>query len=165
MAIKHPEIASLIDKALTEEGTRIVQLYSDIKTIGMKCGLLYKRKVKSCFVGVHRHNRDGAMVSGREAMSIWDDIDRIGVAPELYQDATAFEEPYDKQNEKAFLTRCAADPHLRAYAQGEVQISSVACSHWNQAIAAAEAGLAYIYTALHAHHFLWKLSQHVFHAF
>jgi len=40
-------------------------------------------------------------------------VDRIGVAPDLFKDATAFEDPPNKANEKAFLMRCAADECLR----------------------------------------------------
>ena len=131
--IKYPEMFALVQQATNTEEDRIVPTYADLVLLGFKHNLLYKSKFKSKEVGVHRKNRNGAMVSGREAMGIWDEIDRIGVAPELFVDATCFEEPASRINEIAFLKRVAADQHLRQYVPGDIRVSSVACSHWNQA--------------------------------
>ena len=144
MPSKYPDMQKLVDLAVSGDDTRIVPLYAEIVELGFKHGLLYKRKCKTKNVGVHRKNRDGAMVCGKESMNIWDEVDRIGVCPDLFKDATAFEEPPDRVNEKAFLIRCAADKHLRKYKPGDIQISSIACSHWNQALGSAEEELEQI---------------------
>ena len=43
--------------------------------------MLYKRPLPPDQVGVHRKNRDGVMVCGRESSQIWDELDRVGFAP------------------------------------------------------------------------------------
>ena len=90
-------------------------------------------------VGVHWKNRDQAMCSGREALAIWDQVELTGVSPDLYRDATCIEE--QGASEEKFIQLCANDEHLRKYTSGEIEASAIACSHWNQALAAAVAGL------------------------
>ena len=142
------EIQKLIDQALSSQDARIVPIYAEIVELGLKCGLLYKRKAPSKTVGVHRGNREGEMVSGSAAHTIWDEVDRVGVCPDLFKDATSFEEPQSRINETKFLERCATDKLLREYKLGDIQLSSVACSHWNQAIGAAEDGMATFVTTM-----------------
>ena len=135
------DFRKLYQRALEEEESRIVPLWAELVKLGLSLNMVYKRKALPTKVGVHRKNRDGAIVSGREAMGIWDDIDKIGVSPDLYKDATAFEEPSSKINEIEFLKLCKSDEFLRNYSSGEIEISAVACSHWNQALAGAMAQL------------------------
>ena len=80
--------------------------------------------------------------AGQEAMNIWDDVDRVGVCTDLFKDATAFEDPASRINETEFLRRCATDKYLCDYKAGDIQVSSVACTHWNQALGAAEVAMA-----------------------
>jgi hypothetical protein len=136
------EFRKLYKRALEEEESRIVPLWAEMVKLGLGLNMVYKRKALPTKVGVHRRNRDGAIVSGRESMGIWDDIDKIGVSPDLYKDATAFEEPSSRINEIEFLKLCKSDESLRNYSSGEIEISAVACSHWNQALAGAMAQLA-----------------------
>ena len=82
---KYPDLAQKINETLDNAGARIVSDYAEIVELGLKCGLLYKRTLPPDQVGVHRKNRDGAMVCGRESSQIWDDLDRVGVAPDLYK--------------------------------------------------------------------------------
>ena len=140
MASAYPKLDSLIAD-VSREDARIVPLYAEIVAEARKANLLYSRRIVSSHVGVHRKNREGAMISGLQAMKLWDEIDRVGVCPDLFSDATAFEEPRSRINEAAFLERCKGDSNLRKYNPGDIEVSSVACSHWNQAIGAAEAGL------------------------
>ena len=144
MAMCKDDFRALYNQALNEESARIVPIYAEMLELGTKYHMGYTRNLKPSQVGVHRKNRDGTMVNGREALAIWDDIDRTGVSPDLYKDATAFEEPPDRVNEKMFIRICRNDSNLRNYRPGEIEVSSVACSHWNQALASAEAGLVYI---------------------
>jgi hypothetical protein len=104
--MKYADLAEKIANTTDHEGARIVSDYAEIVAMGLKNGLCYKRTLLPHQVGVHRKNRDGAMVSGREAAQIWDDVDRVGVAPDLFKDATAFEEPPDRDNEIKFIKRC-----------------------------------------------------------
>jgi hypothetical protein len=139
---------NLYNFAMNEESARIVPIYKQLVDIGLQLNMVYKRRVPAKKVGAHRRNRDGAMVNGREALNLWDQVDLIGVDADLFKDATAFEEPSHKPNEIEFLKLCAADDCLRNYEPGEIEISAVACTHWNQAIAAADAGVVphiYIY--------------------
>lgn len=141
MALSKQDFRDLYNKALKEADSRIVPIWAELLKLGFKYNMVYKRKVIPRKSGVHKKNRDGAMVCGRESMAIWDDIDRVGVSPDLYKDATAFEEPAARTNEIEFLKLCKSDECLRNYAPGEIEISAVACSHWNQALAAAQEGL------------------------
>ena len=145
---KYPDLAQKINETMNNEGARIVSDYAEIVEMGLKCGLLYKRPLPPDQVGVHRKNRDGAMVSGREANKIWDDVDRVGVSPDLFKDATSFEEPPNRENEIQFLKRCECDDFLPVPNPGDIQTSSVACSHWNQALRQAEAGMVSIATTV-----------------
>ena len=132
---------NLYSFAMNEESARIVPIYKQLVDIGFKLNLIYKRRVLSTKVGAHRRNRDGAMVNGREALGLWDQVDLIGVDQDLFKDATAFEEPAHRPNEIEFLKLCKADDCFRNYTEGEIEISATACTHWNQALAAADAGL------------------------
>ncbi len=135
----NPKILELLAKA--ENEGRSVAIYNDIKKLGCEDKLVYKRVVHPSSVGVHRHNRDGAMVSGQEAVRTLIDINHVGVDSSLWADATAFEEPTDRPNEDAFREVCKIDPLLAPCPQGSIEISSVACTHFNQALCAAEAGV------------------------
>ena len=54
---------------------------------------------------------------------------------DLLKDATAFEEPLSRVSEKAYLQKCKNDPRLPSnVVPGQVEISSVACSHFAQAL-------------------------------
>ena len=136
-----PDFDALYASALKQEGARIVPIYKQILECGFKYNMVYKRRVLPKKVGVHRRNRDGAMVNGSEALRLWDQVDVIGVDPDLFKDATAFEEPSHRPNEIEFLKLCQTDDCLRKYTAGEVEVSAVACTHWNQALAAADDGL------------------------
>jgi hypothetical protein len=107
---RNPQIVSLIAQSNTDG--RVVAVYNEIKAIGVKEKLVYTRHFHPSQVGVHRKNREGAIVSGREAMRTLEDINSIGCDPSLWLDATAFEEPAGKDNEKIFLEKCATDDYL-----------------------------------------------------
>jgi hypothetical protein len=146
--MKYADLAEKIANTTDHEGARIVSDYAEIVAMGLKCGLLYKRTLLPNQVGVHRKNRDRAMVSGRESAQIWDDVDRVGVAPDLFKDATSFEEPPNRENEIKFIKRCEVDEFLPIPNPGNIQVSSVACSHWNQALRQAQAGMVSIATTM-----------------
>ena len=148
---KYADLAEKIANTTDHEGARIVSDYAEIVAMGLKCGLLYKRILLPNQVGVHRKNRDGAMVCGRESSQIWDELDRVGVAPDLYKDATSFEEPLNRENEIMFIKRCEGDDFLPIPNPGDIQVSSVACSHWNQALRQAQAGMVSIATTMQTH--------------
>jgi hypothetical protein len=139
----HSNIAALILEADTNQDAAIVSIYQKIKELGLKVGLVEHRRIGIDKVRVHRHNRDGVMVSGREAMIILGDVNRIGVSMDLLKDATAFEEPRTRINENAFIAKTQLDKYLATYVAGQVHVSSVACSHFNQALMAVEQGIEY----------------------
>ena len=74
------------------------------------------------------------MISGREALRCLDEVDVIGVDPDLYKDATASEEPESHENEIKFLEKCAQDEHLGHFESCQIEVSSVACNHFNQSL-------------------------------
>ena len=129
MAKTNPQIVALCDKAKNEENAAIVALYNQIKVLGAQDRLHYQRQLHPTQVGVHRKNRDEQLVSGREALRRIDEVTTIGVDPDLYRDATAFEEPDSRENEIKFLELCALDEHLGNFEKGQIEVSSVACSH------------------------------------
>jgi hypothetical protein len=139
----HVMIHQMIKDIEHKDGAAIVSLYELIKCEGIKLGLLEHRKLPIDRVGVHRHNRDGVIVSGREAMLLLAEVARIGVSLDLLKDATAFEEPPTRVNEKALIAKTDNDKLLARYKDGQVTASSVACSHFNQALAAVQQGLQY----------------------
>ena len=146
--MKDSDLAEKIANTTDHEGARIVADYAEIVAMGLKNGWCYKRTLQPHQVGVHRKNRDGAMVSGRESAQIWDDVDRVGVAPDLFKDATSFEEPPNRENEIKFIKRCEVDEFLPIPNPGDIQVSAVACSHWNQALCMARAGQVSIVTTM-----------------
>ena len=148
---KYPDLAQKINETMNNEGARIVSEYAEIVRMGLECGLLCKQVLLANQVGVHRKNRDGAMVCGRESSQIWDELDRVGVAPDLYKDATSFEEPPNRENEIKFIKRCEVDEFLPIPNPGDIQVSSVACSHFNQALRQAKAGMVSIATTMQTH--------------
>ena len=105
------------------------------KAFGLQDKLLYNRKVALANTGVHIDNRDGTMVSSAEALKVLDGVCAVGVDMDLLKDATAFEEPLSRVSEKAYLQKCKNDPRLPSnVVPGQVEISSVACSHFAQAL-------------------------------
>ena len=138
---KYPDIEALVNKASKEEDTHIVQIYAEIENLGFKHNLPYKRKLESKQVGVHRKNRDGAMVSGREAMCILDRWIASGSPQICSRMRQHSRTPLTKLMKR--LSSCDAPPMsvFEIYKLGDVQVSSVARSHWNQAIGAVEEGL------------------------
>ena len=135
------KMQELIAKCGQEENARIVPMYHEIVKMGFEANLLYKRTMVPKSVGVHRRSREGTMVSGAEAMRILSEIDAVGVAPELFRDATCFEEPQSKVNAKALKEHTAGDKFIADVNVEGIQASSVACSHFNQALIAVQAGL------------------------
>ena len=129
-------------EATTQEGSRLVPICDQLKVLGIELNMAYRRKLRLGKVCPHRDNRDGAMASGKESMNIWNDIDKVGVSADLYRDATAFEEPSDRPNETKWIQLTKNDEHLVEYRKGDVEVASVACSHWNQALYSAAAGKA-----------------------
>ena len=97
-AERNPWIVALIAEA-NDDDAALVAIYNKIKKEAINDKLLYRRKVPLPSIGVHRHNREKAMVSGVDCLSRLDEIDRVGVDLDLIQDATAFEEPSDQRNE------------------------------------------------------------------
>jgi len=144
----YADLEAKIATTNASEDSRIVADYAEIVDMGFKHGLLYKRKLTPDQGGVHRGNRDGAVVCGRAVAQIWDDVDRVGVSPDLFRDATSFEEPPNRENEIKFIKRCECDEFLVVPIPGDIQVSSVACSHWNQALRMALAGKVSIATTM-----------------
>ena len=140
MACKHnPRIVKLCaDGAADTENAQILRIYNEIKMLGKADKLIYKRRYLFRQVGPHRKNRGGLMVGGSDALHVLDTVDSIGYDPSCHADATAFEEGPERLSEKAFLKICEADKFLAAYKPGEIDIVSVACTHFNQSLAATE---------------------------
>ena len=138
MADAKAEFDALYKQATTEDESRLVLVIDCLKIWGKQLGMGYTRKLPFKAVIPHRRNRDGAMALSKEALNIWDDIDRVGVSVDLYKGATCFEEPQSRDNETKFLELCAMDPMLPDYKKGEIECASVACTHWNISLASAE---------------------------
>ena len=126
----NPKIVALLTKAKDCHEAAIVSTYNEIKLLALQDNILYQRKVLTTSTGVHRHNRDRTMISGQEALKVLDDVCKVGVDLDLIKDATAFEEPASRVNERAFLQKCQNDDRLPSQmVQGCIEISSVACTH------------------------------------
>ena len=132
---------SLVDAARDQPLSRIVGLYDQIKALGSRLNLLYTRRFFPMEIGVHRFNRETEMISGQHSMQIWNDIDSMGFCADLVKDATAFEEPPSRINEKEFIQKCETDALLVTPAPGTIEVSTVACSHFSQAMRNAVAEL------------------------
>jgi hypothetical protein len=131
----NPKIVELLKHCRNKSDAAIVSTYNEIKALGLQDKLLYNRKVVLPNTGVHIDNRDGTMVSGAEALKVLDGVAAVGVDMDLLKDATAFEEPSSRVSEKAYLQKCKNDPRLPSnVVPGQVEISSVACSHFAQAL-------------------------------
>ena len=137
----NPRIQQILAQVNEGVDDHIVSSFNQIRTLGIQDKLLYKRKVRISSVGVHRANRDGSMISGQESMKILDEVCSVGVDLDLLKDAMSFEEPPSRVNEKAFMQKCANDPRLPSCIEpGQIEVSSVACSHFNQALHSADEG-------------------------
>ena len=84
MADAKAELDALYRKTTTEYESRLVPVIDRMKILGKQLGMGYTRKLRFKAVIPHRRNRDGAMASSKEALNIWDDIDRVGVSVDLY---------------------------------------------------------------------------------
>ena len=130
----------LYDLANNSDSGRLVPIVEEMKQIGFTLGLCYKRRLLPSKVCPHRHNRDGAIIDGKDAMNIWNLVDQVGVSVDLWRDAQAFEEPDDRPNESAYIQLAKCEPTLTVFQTGQVEVASVACSHWTQALLAALVG-------------------------
>ena len=122
----------LVDEARDQPSSRIVGLYDQIKAVGSRLTLRYVRRFVPEQIGVHRFNRETEIISGLHSMQIWNDIDNMGFCADLVKDATAFEEPPSRINEKEFIQKCETDALLVTPAPGTIEVSTVACSHFSQ---------------------------------
>ena len=108
----------LYAKAINEEESHIVPIYTELKKLGQELHYGHFRHLKCTQVGVHWRNRDEAMCCGREVLGLWDEVDRTGVAPDLWRDATCMEEHGERKSETKFIQLTANDKHLRTYTSG-----------------------------------------------
>ena len=131
----NPKIVDLLQQGKDRSDTAIVSLYNVIKQLAIADKIIYQRRVPTGSIGVYRDNRDGTMVSGQEALKVLDDVCSVGIDLDLIKDATAFEEPASRVNEKAFLRKCENDHRLPSeMVEGCIEISSVSCTHFTQAM-------------------------------
>ena len=138
----NPKIVALIEEGqLDKEGTQILRIYNDIKRIAGEDKLWYMRQMPVKSVGAHRKNRGGLMCGGKDCIGVLETVDAVGYDPDVHRDATAFEEGPQRLNEAAFVKLTEQDDLLRTYEYGEMEAASVACTHFNQSLAAADAGV------------------------
>ena len=131
----YPVIRDLL-LSLAYSDDRIVPTYALILKEGFKHNLVFKAKYNVSDIGVHRKNRDEVMINGSEAMDILDQIDRVGVNPDAYKDATAFEEGPKRENETALMKKIMSDHLIPKKVPGRIRVSTVACSHFIQSLEA-----------------------------
>jgi hypothetical protein len=128
----NPEIIKLIQHAETAEDSREVATYNQILELGKKDGIVVTDRFYEWYrVCVSRFNREELIASGVEAADIYESIDGLGFDPSLIKDATAFQEGPSKTNVQPFMEKVEADPMLPRYDANLIEISSVACSHFN----------------------------------
>ena len=137
----NPKIVALLAAAESQADTRCVETYNDIKKIGKEDGLVVRKFIPWFRMAVHRHNREGLIVNGDDASEIWNMIDDLGLDPDLYADATAFEESEERLNIDAFMNVVSNDTMLPRYNANQLEAASVANSHWNNAIGQALSGM------------------------
>jgi len=138
----NPEIVKLIEKAETDDASRELATYNQIVKLGIQDGIVALDRFYEWYrVAVSRFNRHGLIATGCEAADIFESIDGLGFDPSLIKDATAFEEGPHKPNIEAFMEKVAADQMLPRYDAKNLEISSVACSHFNIAIGQACQGM------------------------
>ena len=140
MTTKNPKIVALIVEARADkEDNQIIRIYNDIKRFGAADKLVrFKQQIPFKSVGGHRHNRGGLICGGNDALTVLDTVDSVGYDPDVHRDATAFEEGPKRLNEKAFIELSEQDDKLSTYKLGDMEYASVACTHFNQALAATE---------------------------
>ena len=129
---------------------RIVANYEAVVKEALKVGLAYYRKFRISEFIVHRKNRDGLIITSMRLHQIIEDWNRTGVTLALLRDATSFEEPESRINEKAFMEKVKCDPRLPRYNEGDGRTATTACSHFIQGLKAIDQGLVpYIFKRGH----------------
>jgi len=131
----NPKIVALGKEAQESDDSAILAIYLKIKKLGNADKLIYKRFAKPKNVSPHRSNRGGLMASGIDSITVLEVVDAVGFDPSMLHDATAFEEPPTRDNEMKWLEICASDELLADFKPGDIEIASVACTHFNQSIA------------------------------
>lgn len=136
-AIVQSKIVQLLEDANKDaEDVKIIRIYNEIKKLGKIEKLWTRRRYHAKSVGVHRANRGGYMCSGVMANEVGETVNAVGFDWKVCEDATAFEENDNRSNEKEFLKLVDSDELLARYKPGDIEISSVGCTHFNQYIAA-----------------------------
>ena len=134
---KNPKIVALIAEAQKDsEDVGILRIYNEIKKLGKQDRLWHVRRIPIKRVGVHRKNRGGFFVSGPTCHIIGGTVMGVGYDPDAHRDATSFQEGPDRLNEKKFLETVENDALLASFNPGDIESSSVGCSHFNQFLAA-----------------------------
>ena len=133
------KILDLIQEAETGDNSRELSTYNKILQLGLEDGIVVENRFYEWFrVGVSRFNREGLIASRVEALEISDNIDGLGFDPSLIKDATAFQEGPWRSNVQPFMEKVEADPMLPRYDANFIEISSVACSHFNISLGQAD---------------------------
>ncbi len=148
---RNPKIEALIEgsKGMGDgPGSAILKIYNQIKNEAAADKLWYVRNFTPKQVGVHLMHRSKYMVSGAACHEVGDKVDGVGFDADMLRDATAFEEPDNRANETAFLKLVEMDEHLARFVKGDIEVSSAACSHYNQFIAAVLDGVPSSYENL-----------------
>ena len=135
-AEKNPEISALIQQAEDSDEAQIVRIYKEIKGLAKKDKLWETKRLHPKSVAVSKHNRAGFICSGVVAHQVGEVVINVGYDTELCKDATAWEVEDDGSSVKLFLDIVANDEHLARYTENDIDAISVACSHFNQFLAA-----------------------------
>ena len=137
MPAKNPKIVQLIAESEGSDAAQIVAVYKQTKAIGKADKLWEMKKLHPKQVGVHKANRGGYMCSGVAANCVGETVCTVGYDADVHSDATAFENEVDHSSIKSFLKVQENDEHLARYVESDIDANSVACSHFNQFLAAA----------------------------
>ena len=134
---KNPKIVQLIAESEGSDAAQIVSIYKQIKVLGKADKLWEMKKIPPKQVGVHKANRGGYMCSGVASHCVGETACTVGYDPDVHKDATAFENEADRSSINSFLKIQKNDEHLALYEESDIDANSVACSHFNQFLAAA----------------------------
>ena len=136
-----PQIEELIQLAKKGDG----KLCTTVETILQRCleqNQAYRAQIQPGHVGIHPRNRDGGGVSWPHCHKLGNDLVTLGFLWEECRHAVCVEDD-DKKTIAEFTANfvAASKPHLAQVDARDIRYGSLSCSHTNQFLCAAIAGV------------------------
>jgi len=129
-------VDAMYEQALEPDAQHVYLVDEIIKNL-LLLKAAYVKTFNAKQVGIHSANRDGMGVVEESVHGILVDIHEDGFVWSAVNDACCFEDQPNHVHGKFTMDICNQEPSLATFDLNEIKVVAVACTHTNQALAAA----------------------------